>query len=242
MKRYATPPGMTLIEVIATVAILSIITILAVPAFRGLQGRQSLLTTQKGIQSQFYRLLQLSLAPTSSPGTQFEVVGYGLSFVKKQSGATTDVGGCHVMTRNDLVSLHQIVRLPTGEIQSPLVDVQSPSTGECAENIDPRSYPNTFYELPRYVSLSESSTPNVPWFVVEPLVAVADRYGNLCQVGCFTSGYTQPLATTSLASLRLAYSGISDPNQRTKHLCREVVITQDATIQAKGTILTGGCL
>ena len=94
MIGYTRISGVTMVEVMATLVIMATITVLTIPSLRSFQGRQELLTSQKGIQSFLYRMHQLALAPTDSKLGGAEAVGYGLAIVPKiTTGASLQLGG-----------------------------------------------------------------------------------------------------------------------------------------------------
>ncbi len=244
--------GMSLVEVMATIAILGILTALAIPAFRSLQGRQTLLSTQKGMQSVLYRMQQLALAPLSTPSSGYDVIGYALAVYKKPGGANPEltIGGCRVKAESDLVTLMQIVKFQSGSINNYLVDGTTPNSAipnspTCATPlIDPQKYPNTFYIFPAKVQIADTTSPALPWLIVQPLVATGRQYGDLCQSAgsCLTSNLNDPLTTApGVGRLQFIFSTIKDPTSSQKRLCREVVFSRDVTVQADGKIVPGGC-
>lgn len=229
---------MTLIEVLATLVILAILTVLAIPSFARFQGRQNLLASQKGVQSILYRMQQLALAPLEAGQEGYDVVGYGLAVIKSGPN-TARLGGCSVGFTRDTFALVSIIKSPSGEIGDYLVDAANAQTG-CTqrEPIDPKTLPMTFYVLPTGIDLSNDSNPALPWFGVWPLNPVGSQYGQLCQRGC-ESG-SDPFISGN-GHLKLKYARLKDISVPANFLCREVTISRNVTIEAKGTIVTGGC-
>lgn len=241
--------GMSLIEVMATVTILTLLTALAVPSLRTFQSRQSLLTTQKGLQSQFYQMQQLALAPIYTGQTDYTIVGYGLALVSRSSdkdGLTT-IAGCQVVLDSDLTALLQFIKFPDGTITASLVDVAKPTLSRPAEPdcleatpLVPQKYPKTFYVFPRDIGISASSTPPLPWLVTWPLEATSNDFTNLCELAlmCRANSFQDPFYVDSgEGRLRLVHRKSIQNSSLGNYLCREIRFSKDVTIQATSKIV-----
>lgn len=243
--------AMSLVEVMATITILTLLTVLAVPSLRTFQSRQSLITTQKGLQSQFYQMQQLALAPIYTGQTDYSIIGYGLALVNRSSAQDGEItiAGCKVILDSDLTALLQFIKFPDGQIEASMVGVATPNITslnqpDCVEElIVPKKYPKTFYVFPRHVSISQSSQPVLPWLVTWPLLATAADFTNLCELArmCTDTGFGDPFSVAGEKRLLLINRASPDRSHPDNYLCREIRFSKDVTIQATGTIVSGGC-
>ncbi len=223
--RSRTVPGMTLIELMATITIMAIILIVALPSFRALQARQDLRVAQRGIQSALYSMQQQALAP---PSTNESVVGYGLAFYPTLTSITID--GCPITPPAEFVAIFKFVqdKVTNGNVIPRLR--ACPKAGETL-----RDYPSDFYVLPKGVTFrSEWSTPpftvNTPWLLPAPLGATGNRLGDFAT---FLAGtpYQDPLA--SLLPGQQAVLGIEQKtvtlfeNGQRRPACYGIVFARD---------------
>ncbi len=209
-------PGMTLIELLATITILGLVTVFAIPSFRALQGRQDMRVAQGVIQSALYRLDQLALAPPaitqdSGQATDFDIVGYGLVFypLAKNSKGTATLANCTISVTNDFVAVIKYVRLKTANsiIKPMLMPADPTQTGAC--NVVARSHSEDIYTLPARVAFGERAsqpalTDRVPWLVTQPLASVGTSVGALSN----DPDFTNPFGRQSTPFLAIRHTSI----------------------------------
>lgn len=174
--------AMTLVELLATMAILGLLATVAIPSFRRLQVRQSLTTATKHIQSAFYRLQQLALAPAGGEES-YDVVGYGLVVQRVKPG--TDIltyASCQVeQPDNDFLMFVKYVRSRTSASALSYLPVSAAGGDSANCRIQPKDFPNDFYVLPAGVRLDPTSLPDgiEGWLVSLPLQSAGTTFGTL---------------------------------------------------------------
>lgn len=221
--------AVTLVELIATMAIIGVMTALAIPSARKFSGRTTLQSAQKGVESLFYRMRQLSLAPpvitTTRDGdsAQYDILGYGLVFFdySEQPVAFPEGEPCRVRAENDFIALIKIVRYygSNGATEAMLNGVD-PLQPACGEIIEAGQSPNDFYVLPKGVTLRRrSGAPEFPWALSLPTQGAGQRFGDISSF--LPDTYWNPNESTELY---LAYPSIT---VRQSPLCRSVNFATD---------------